>query len=105
MHDVGTGSGCIAIALKAARPELAVSVSDVDAACLEVCRVNQRRLLGRECLHARVADLLAGVPGPLDMIVANPPYLDTADLRADGRAGMAGARDGGVARAASMAPR
>ena len=78
VHDVGTGSGCIAIALKAARPELAVSVSDVDAACLEVCRVNQRRLLGRECLHARVADLLAGVPGPLDMIVANPPYLDAA---------------------------
>lgn len=78
VHDVGTGSGCIAIALKAARPELTVSVSDVDAACLEVCRVNQRRLLGRECLHARVADLLAGVPGPLDMIVANPPYLDAA---------------------------
>ena len=76
VHDVGTGSGCIAIALKAARPELAVSVSDRDAACLEVCRINQRRLLGRECLPARVADLLAGVPGPLDMIVANPPYLD-----------------------------
>ena len=76
VHDVGTGSGCIAIALKAARPELAVSVSDRDAACLEVCRVNQRRLLGRECLPARVADLLAGVRGPLDMIVANPPYVD-----------------------------
>ncbi len=78
VHDVGTGSGCIAIALKAARPELAVSVSDVDAACLQVCRINQRRLLGRECLHARVSDLLARVPGPLDMIVANPPYLDAA---------------------------
>jgi len=78
VHDVGTGSGCVAIALKAARPELAVSVSDIDAACLEVCRINQRRLLGRECLTARVADLLAGVAGPLDMIVANPPYLDAA---------------------------
>ena len=78
VHDVGTGSGCIAIALKAARPELAVSVSDRDAACLEVCRVNQRRLLGRECLSAQVADLLIGVPGPLDMIVANPPYVDAA---------------------------
>lgn len=86
VHDVGTGTGCIAIALKTACPEVVVSVSDVDAACLEVCRVNQRRLLGRECLHVRVADLLAGVPGPLDMIVANPPYLDaTACARMAGR--------------------
>ena len=76
VHDVGTGSGCIAIALKASHPELAVSVSDCDADCLEVCRINQRRLLGGECLPAKVADLLAGVSGPLDMIVANPPYLD-----------------------------
>ena len=41
-----------------------------------MCRINQRRLLGRECLTARVADLLIGLPGPLDMIVANLPYLD-----------------------------
>ena len=76
VHDVGTGSGCIAIALKAARPKLLVSVSDCDAECLEVCRINQRRLLGGECLPSQVADLMVGVPGPLDMIVANPPYLD-----------------------------
>ena len=78
VHDVGTGSGCIAIALQAARPALTVSVSDRDAGCLEVCRVNQRRLLGRERLSARTADLLAGIPGPFDLIVANPPYLDAA---------------------------
>ena len=78
VHDVGTGSGCIAIALKASRPELAISVSDRDADCLAVCRINERRLLGGVCLTALVVDLLEGVPGPLDMIVANPPYVDAA---------------------------
>lgn len=79
VHDVGTGSGCIAIALLAARPALAVSVSDRDAGCLEVCRVNQRRLLGGERMSAQTADLLTGVAGPFDLIVANPPYLAAAD--------------------------
>lgn len=78
VHDVGTGSGCIAIAIKAARPRLSVSVSDAAADCLDVCRINQRRLLGRECLPARVADLLDGIAGPFDLIVANPPYVDAA---------------------------
>lgn len=79
VHDVGAGSGCIAIALLAARPALTVSVSDRDAGCLEVCRVNQRRLLGRERMRAQTADLLAGISGPFDLIVANPPYLAAAD--------------------------
>lgn len=75
VHDVGTGSGCIAIALKSARPDLAVSVSDREQDCLAVCRINERRILGRVCLSLQLTDLLSGVIGPLDMVVANLPYL------------------------------
>jgi release factor glutamine methyltransferase len=44
VHDVGTGSGAIALALKDERPDLVVSASDVSADALEVARANARRL-------------------------------------------------------------
>jgi release factor glutamine methyltransferase len=77
--DVGTGSGAIALALKAERPDLDVVATDASAEALDVARANAARLGLDVAFHA--GDLLAGVPGPLDAIVSNPPYVeDGAEL-------------------------
>jgi release factor glutamine methyltransferase len=74
VHDACTGSGCVAIALQHSRPGLLVSASDLSAGAEEVFRLNCRRLLGRELPFHR-SDFLRQVPGPYDLITANPPYL------------------------------
>jgi release factor glutamine methyltransferase len=73
VHDVGTGSGAVALALKDERPDLVVSASDVSPGALEVARGNARRL-GIDVAFSH-ADLLTGVDGDLDAIVSNPPYV------------------------------
>jgi release factor glutamine methyltransferase len=74
VHDACTGSGCVAVALQHARPDLLVSASDVSAEVEEVFHLNCSRLLGRQLTFHR-SDLLSQVPGPYDLITANPPYL------------------------------
>ena len=71
LHDLGTGSGCVALALKDERPDLEVTASDASSGALEVARANARRLgLDVEFEHAR------GLPaGSWDLVVANLPYV------------------------------
>jgi release factor glutamine methyltransferase len=71
--DVGTGSGAIALALKHERPDLRVVATDASLGALEVARANAARL-GLD-VELREADLLDGVPGPIDAVVSNPPYV------------------------------
>jgi release factor glutamine methyltransferase len=77
VHDVGTGSGAIALALKDERPDLIVTASDVSTDALVVARANAERL-GLDVGFAR-ADLLDGIDGDLFAIVSNPPYVMEAD--------------------------
>jgi release factor glutamine methyltransferase len=100
VHDACTGSGCVAIALQHSRPGLEVSASDLSPGAEEVFRLNCRRLLGRELPFHR-SDLLRQVPGPYDLITANPPYLrdeEVEDMRKVGwpepREALTGGRDG-----------
>jgi release factor glutamine methyltransferase len=80
--DVGTGSGAIALALKAERPDLDVVATDASADALAVAEANAKRLGLDVSFHH--GDLLAGVPGPLDAIACNPPYVeDAAELAPD----------------------
>lgn len=71
--DVGTGSGAIALALASERSDLAVVATDVSADALAVARGNAERL-GLAVAFAS-GDLLEGVEGPIDAVVANPPYV------------------------------
>jgi release factor glutamine methyltransferase len=71
VHDVGTGSGAVALALKDERPDLVVSASDRAPVAVDVARVNAERL-GLEVAVAGGA----GLPtGEYDLVVANLPYI------------------------------
>lgn len=75
--DLGTGSGAIALALKAQRPDLKVQALDHSEAALAVARSNARRL-GLEVTF-RQGNWLGGVHERFQLIVANPPYIADAD--------------------------
>jgi release factor glutamine methyltransferase len=74
VHDVGTGSGAIALALKHERPDLRVSASDVSPDALAVARGNAERL-GLDVSFSQ-GDLLDGVDPHVDVVVSNPPYVE-----------------------------
>ncbi|WQE97121.1 peptide chain release factor N(5)-glutamine methyltransferase [Deinococcus sp. AB2017081] len=75
--DVGTGSGALALGLRAARPDAHVTATDLSLDALALARENAAHT-GLP-ITLRHADLLSGVPGPHDMVVSNPPYLPDAD--------------------------
>lgn len=76
--DVGTGSGCIAVSLAAERPKWRVSAVDRSPTALEVAFANATRH-GVE-VDFDEADLTTSVQPPWDLVVANLPYIPTADL-------------------------
>lgn len=100
--DIGTGSGCIAVACAKAFPQSRVDASDVSHRALEVAARNIRR----HGLERRVRPVLSDVYGGLggaryDIIVSNPPYVPgrevdrlPAEYRREPRLGLAGGRDG-----------
>ena len=83
--DVGTGSGCIAIALKKAHPEWSVTGIDISPEAIEVARENARR--NNVDVHFEVADIFSDqmtkhlnkwymVKDPMvNIVVSNPPYI------------------------------
>ena len=76
--DLGTGSGCIACALAAERPDLDVVAIDVSPAAAAVARENAIALGLAGRIRVVAADLLDGVRDlGADLIVSNPPYLPT----------------------------
>lgn len=81
--DIGTGSGCIAIAAAHALPKARVDATDISAGALAIARANVRRhRLGRR-VQVRRADVYAGLGRRrYDVIVSNPPYVSAAEMRA-----------------------
>jgi release factor glutamine methyltransferase len=79
--DIGTGSGCIAIALRKSLPGATVTATDISEAALAVARRNAKKHAAEiEFLHG---SLFAPVVGRcFDLIVSNPPYIPTADIGA-----------------------
>lgn len=79
--DIGTGSGCLAIAL-AGIPGVSVQAMDASEAALRVARSNAARLgfNGIEFLHRDLRSLGASEFQNLDLIVSNPPYIPTEEI-------------------------
>ena len=78
--DVGTGSGCIALALAKELPQAQIIATDVSAAALEVARANAARHQLESQIEFRETDLLAGYPdNTFDFIVSNPPYVGESE--------------------------
>ena len=73
--DVGTGSGAVALALKAKRPDLDVYGLDISKDALDVASINSTALESR--IEWKDADLLSGVRQEFNAVLANMPYLPT----------------------------
>jgi release factor glutamine methyltransferase len=76
--DVGTGSGAIALAIAQERPGARVKATDISPAALALAAENAQAN-GLE-VEFREGDLLAGLTGPFDLIVSNPPYVEPDEL-------------------------
>jgi release factor glutamine methyltransferase len=77
VHDVGTGSGAVALAIADERPDLRVSASDASRRALELARANAERL-GLE-VELSVAPGLPDTAADVDLVVANLPYVTDAE--------------------------
>lgn len=80
--EIGTGSGCIAIALARAFPDSRVVAADLMPEALDVARINVERHGVGDRVELVVSDLFAGVAGRFDLIVSNPPYVPAGDIAA-----------------------
>lgn len=82
--EIGTGCGAIAISLALNLPEAKIYATDISAPALEVARFNCRQhgVTDRICLLQ--GDMLAPLPEPVDLVVANLPYVRESELSRTG---------------------
>ena len=78
--DIGTGSGALLLALLKEMPNATGTGTDIDAGALACARANAERhdLAGRCSFVA--GDMAAGLAGPFDLIVSNPPYVARGEI-------------------------
>lgn len=82
--DLCTGSGCIAVSLKAMGRYAHVTATDLSGEALKVARVNAERILGKDHgIRLLEGDLFGALPPEegYDIIVSNPPYIPTETIR------------------------
>jgi len=79
--DVGTGSGIIAINLAMALPRARIYATDISNPALQVARINCQRHKVSGRVELLQGNLLEPLPGPVDMLVANLPYIRDSELK------------------------
>tara|TARA_B100000900_G_scaffold366749_1_gene342803 strand:- start:356 stop:1195 length:840 start_codon:yes stop_codon:yes gene_type:complete len=75
--DVGTGSGCIAIALQLARPNWSIMGVDIHRQTIDAAKVNAERL--EADVNFQVLDVLEEALPEFDLLVSNPPYIPKSE--------------------------
>jgi release factor glutamine methyltransferase len=98
--DIGTGCGAIAISLALNLPKTKIYATDVSADALEVTRINCRKHEVDDRIQLLHGGLLEPLPEPIDLIVANLPYVTEGEISRSGldgfepRLALDGGRDG-----------
>ena len=99
--DLCTGNGSLAVLAAMAYPDVAIHAADISADALAVARIN----IDKHSLNKRItlfeSDGLAACKGPYDLILCNPPYVNSttmaalpAEFRAEPELALAGGEDG-----------
>ena len=79
--DIGTGSGCIAIACAAAFPEADIDAADISPDALSVAKINVTNYDLENRVNLVQSDVFSGLEGQrYDLIVSNPPYVDAYEI-------------------------
>jgi release factor glutamine methyltransferase len=81
--DIGTGSGCIAIALAKHLPDSKIAATDISPAALTIARQNAQSLNVGDKIRFLEGDLFDALPagsGAVHLIVSNPPYIGTREI-------------------------
>ena len=82
--EVGTGCGAVAISLALEMPHARVYATDISTSALEVARANSRKHGVSDRVRLLSGDLLGALPEPVEMVVANLPYVRESDLPRSG---------------------
>jgi len=78
--DIGTGSGAIAVALAVNLPRSRIFATDISGEALEVAEINCRKHGVADRVPLLSGDLLTPLPQPVDIIIANLPYVPDSEL-------------------------
>jgi release factor glutamine methyltransferase len=78
--DVGTGSGCIALALAKELPKAEIHATDISSDALDIARANAARHQLESQIHFHQVDLLEGLGNTrFNFVVSNPPYVGESE--------------------------
>ena len=78
--DIGTGCGAIAIALALKLPQVKIYATDISASALELAFDNCRQHKVHDRVRLLSGDLLEPLPEPVDLVIANLPYVRESDI-------------------------
>ncbi|CAN7429537.1 50S ribosomal protein L3 N(5)-glutamine methyltransferase [Acidovorax sp. Leaf78] len=99
--DLCTGNGSLAVLAAMAWPEVVVTGADISSDALAVARINVDKHGLQDRITLQLSDGLAALPGPWDLILCNPPYVNAASMaalpaeyRAEPELALAGGTDG-----------
>jgi ribosomal protein L3 glutamine methyltransferase len=99
--DLCTGNGSLAVLAAMAWPDAAIDAADISSEALEIARINVDKHGFGDRIRLVQSDGLRSMPGPYDLILCNPPYVNAksmaqlpAEYRAEPALALAGGADG-----------